>query len=145
MPFTIGYLSGYLLLQFLARIIMPIKLFSNSETSNSLFGWVAIYIEFLISAVIIIPLAWLLISKLFKVANALALVLTVFGMCLFHAWISGIFSLNEVSGLLSPGALLTYAQLLTIFVVFFFSFKVLNNNSHNKSLKKGRREAAPLS
>jgi hypothetical protein len=145
MPFTIGYLSGYLLLQYLARVIMPINLFSISDVSNSLYGWVALYIEFLITAVIIIPFAWFLVSKLLKVSTALALVLTAFGMCLFQAWASGIFSLNEASDLLTSGALLSYAQLLTIFVLFFISFKVLNNNSHNKSLKKGRREAAPLS
>jgi hypothetical protein len=137
MPFTIGYLSGYLLLQYLARVIMPINLFSISDVSNSLYGWVALYIEFLITAVIIIPFAWFLVSKLLKVSTALALVLTAFGMCLFQAWASGIFSLNEASDLLTSGALLSYAQLLTIFVLFFISFKVLNNNSHNKSLKKG--------
>jgi hypothetical protein len=137
LPFTIGYLSGYLLLQLLARVIMPINLFSISDVSNSLYGWAALYTEFLVAAAIIIPFTWFLVSKLLKVTNTLALALTAFGMCLFQAWTSGIFSLNEASELLTSGALLSYAKLLTIFVIFFISFKVLNKISHNKSLKNG--------
>jgi len=129
----------------MAIIVMPIKLFSVSDHSNSIFGWVTIYIEFLISAAIIIPLVWLLMSRLLKISNTMVWLLSAFGMCLFTAWVSGLFSLSGISELIYPGSLVALAQLLTVFALFFFSYKALNNNSHNKSLKKGRQKAAPLS
>jgi uncharacterized membrane protein YhaH (DUF805 family) len=124
-------------LQFMAIIIMPIKLLGVSEHSNSIFGWVTIYIEFLISAVIIIPLVSLLVSRLLKISNTMAWLLSAFGTCLFTAWVSGLFSLSGISELINPGSLVALAQLLTIFALFFISYKALSNNSHNKSLKKG--------
>ncbi len=129
LPLVSGYLGGFLGLQMLGWLVMPLGI---AEGSVGLSGWVLIYIEFLMSTVTIVPLCWYLVSRIFS-HSFVACAFTAIGMWYFNYQISGVSFARILLEELKPGDILSFAQWSTILVLLLLSYIGFGNNSHNKS------------
>ena len=136
-------MAGWFLLQFMMRVVFPIGIGGLTEASSFIVKWLMIYAEFMLAAIIVIPISWWLIIKLTKAPNLFANLAASTGIIIFNSQINGWWPLVGISGSSVPYISLTIGQWLGAASIFYLSFLIFAGKSHNKLSKRDAVTGTP--